>query len=157
METEFCLAAALGADWEIPGKLTDMLSAEFRWGSGAVNRAIGPFRPVSGIAQGSVFTPTLSGTMNARASYAVRPHRTLSFNAAGVFFWRTDVTTFRDAELDGASTDRLLGAEVYGQLVWVPQSALRLSAGGGFFFPGRAFVEGAPGRWNVNAALTVSL
>jgi hypothetical protein len=157
MDTELCLAAIFGADWEVSGRLADMLSAKLSWGSGAVNKFIGPFRPVSGIAQGFVFTPTLSGTMNGQVSYAARLHRTLSFSTAGLVFWRTDVQTFKDTELNGASTDRFLGTEFYGQLVWAPESALHFSVGGGVFLPGGAFVADASPRWNVNMELVVSL
>jgi hypothetical protein len=151
------LAAAFGLDWEVPGSLTDLFSLELRWGSGAVSEYIGPFRPVNGIAQGQVFTPTLSGTMNTRASYTARLHRTLSLNTAGVLFWRTDVETLRDMELDSASTERFLGTELYGRLIWAPQSVMQLNAGGGLFFPGGAFVEGTPLRWSVNMSLVLSL
>jgi hypothetical protein len=95
--------------------------------------------------------------MNARASYVMRPHRALSFSAVAAFFGRTDLETFIDKELDSASKDRFLGWELYGQLIWAPQSALRFSAGGGAFFPGDAFVENAEIRWKVNAGLIVSL
>jgi hypothetical protein len=150
-------AAALQTDWEVPGRLPDMFTAELHWGSGLVNDDIGPFRPISGIAQGSVFTPTLPGTMNARASYTARPHRVFSFSAMTAFFGRTDLETFKDGELDGASKDRFLGWELYGQVIWAPQSVLRFSAGGGAFFPGGAFVEGAGIRWKINAGLILSL
>jgi hypothetical protein len=151
------LAAALGLEWEFPGSLTDLFSLELRWGSGVVSNLIGPFRPVNGIAQGFVFTPTLSGTMNARASYTARLHSSLSFNTMGVFFWRTDVETFQDMELDSASTGRFLGAELYGRFIWAPQSVIQLSAGGGLFFPGGAFLADAPPRWSLNLALVLSL
>jgi hypothetical protein len=137
--------------------MADMLGAELRWGSGAVSALVVPFLPVSSIAQGFVFTPTLSGTMNARITYAVRPLGALSFSASAVVFGRTDVETFGDAELDGASKNRFLGAEFYGQLVWVPESVLHFTAGGGVFFPGGAFREGASPRWNISAGLVVSL
>jgi hypothetical protein len=150
-------AATAGAEWDMPGKLLDMLSAEARWGSGAVNDKIGPFKPINGIAQGSVFAPALPGIMNARVSYTARPRRSFSFSAVSVFFWRTDLETFRDAELDSASKDRFLGGELYGQIVWAPQSALRLSVGGGAFSPGAAFIETTKIRWKINAGLILSL
>jgi hypothetical protein len=153
----FNFAAVLQTDWEVPGGLPDMFTAELRWGSGSVNEDIGPFKPISGISQGGIFAPTLPGIMNARASYTARPHRTFSLSAAATFFGRTDLETFTDDELDGASKDRFLGWELYGQLIWAPQSALRFSAGGGVFFPGGAFVEDAGMRWKVNAGLIVSL
>jgi hypothetical protein len=150
-------AASLEADWEVPGALPDMFSAELRWGSGVVNDLIGSFRPISGIVQGSVFAPTLPGIMNARASYTARPHSAFSVSVMAAFFGRTDLETFADVELDGASKDRFLGWELYGQLIWAPQSALRFNVGGGGFFPGGAFVEDAGIRWKVNAGLILSL
>jgi hypothetical protein len=155
--TKINIAAALEADWELPGRLMDIFSAELYWGSGAVNDTIGPFKPVSGIAQGTVFTPTLPGLMNSRASYTVRLHRTLSFSTRAISFWRTDLETFTDRELDLGSKDRFLGWELYGQFIWAPQSALRFNAGGGVFFPSGAFVEGTGLRWKINAGLIVSL
>jgi hypothetical protein len=151
------LAASVGADWDLPGALTDMLSAELRWGSGAASEAIVPFLPVSGIAQGTVFVPSLSGLMNLRAAYTARPHKTLSLSGEAVAFWRTDVQTFKDTGLDGASKDRYLGMELAGSLIWAFQSAFRASAGGGVFFPGGAFVTDAAIRWKINAGIILAL
>jgi hypothetical protein len=150
-------AAALEADWDIPGNLADMLTAELQWGSGAVNEALGPFIPVSGITRGQVFTPALSGIMDAHLSYAARLHRAVSLNAALGVFFRTDVETFADADLDPASKNRYLGTEFYGQAVWAPQSPLRITVGGGAFFPGGAFVNDAAPRWKLSAGMILSL
>jgi hypothetical protein len=150
-------AAALGSEWNIPGGLLDMLSAVFRWGSGSINEEIGPFRPISNIAQGSVFAPTLPGTMNARFIYTARPHDVFSFTTGSTVFWRTDLETFVDGEMDGSSKDRFLGGELIGQVLWSPQSALRLNAEGGVFFPGGAFVENTKNRWKLNINLILSL
>jgi hypothetical protein len=95
--------------------------------------------------------------MNGRVFYRVRPRRELAFSFGGICFWRTDVETFTDGELDRSSTSRYLGTELDGSLVWAFQSAFRLNAGGGLFFPGGAFSDGAGPRWKVNAGLMVSL
>jgi hypothetical protein len=134
-----------------------MLTAEFRWGSGETGDSAGAFTPVNDIAQGTVFTPSLRGLMNARAVYTARLHSVLSLSAEAVLFWRTDVETFRDAELDGASKDRFLGTEAFVSLIAAPQSAFRLTAGGGAFFPGGAFAEDAGVRWKVNMGIIFSL
>jgi hypothetical protein len=151
------LAVSLAADWEIPGNLADMLTGELRWGSGAVNKSIGPFLPVTKIAQGMVFTPTLSGLMDGRISYAARPHEAFSFSAAATVFFRTDLETLADPELDLSSKNRFLGGEFYGQCVWAPQSPLRITAGGGVFLPRGAFVKSAEPRWKAGAGLVFSL
>jgi hypothetical protein len=95
--------------------------------------------------------------MNLRVSYTARFGRTLSFSPGAVFFWRTDTETFQDAEMDGASQGRFLGTELYGSLVWAFQSALRLAAGGGVFFPGGVFMEDAGMRWKINMGIILSL
>ncbi|MDR1625105.1 MAG: hypothetical protein LBT33_01075 [Spirochaetia bacterium] len=150
-------AAAFGLDWDLPGALRDMLSAELRWGGGAVDGKTGPFMPVSSIAQGTVFKPGLSGLMDARAFYTMRPHESLSVSLGAVAFWRTDLETFTDAELDPSSKDRFLGTEASATLIWALDSALRLNAGGGAFLPGGAFAEDAAPRWEARAGLALSL
>jgi hypothetical protein len=156
-DTKLNFAASARAEWELPGKVTDMLSAELRWGGGAVNDTVGPFTPLGGIAQGLVFAPTLPGIMNLRASYAVRPHNVISLSAAVILFGRTDLETFRDSELDPDSKDRLLGGELSGQVIWAPQSLIRLNVEGAVFFPGGAFMENTGRRWKIKAGLSVSL
>jgi hypothetical protein len=154
---KFNFAGALGADWDLPGFLTDMLHGEFRWGSGAVTETIIPFIPLNGISQGTVFTPTLTGLMNGRLSYTVRPHETVSLSAEALVFWRTDLETFKDPELKEPSTERFLGTEVYGSAIWAAQSALRFSVGGGAFFPGGAFRDNAAVRWKLTGGIIISL
>jgi hypothetical protein len=156
-ELRWHIAASFGAEWDLPGALTDMLSVQLRWGSGAISDAIVPFMPVSGIAQGTIFAPTLSGLMNLRAAYTARPHKTLSLSGEAVAFWRTDVETVKDVGLDGNSKDRYLGTELQGSLIWAFQSALRASAGGGVFFPGGAFVRDTAIRWKITAGIILAL
>jgi hypothetical protein len=155
--TQGHFAAAFGADWDVPGALTDMIQAGLRWGSGASSDRFGAFKPVNDMAEGKVFSSALPGLMNARLSYMARPHRAFSFSLGGLVFWRTDLETFTDSELDGGSKARFLGTEASGSLVWAPQSALRLTAGAGVFFPGAAFTDSAKTRWKINGGLTLSL
>jgi hypothetical protein len=151
------LAFLGGAEWAPPGALRDLVTGEFFWGSGAVTEELGPLRPVSGITRGMVFTPALSALMDAHLSYRARPGAGLSAEAQGSLFWRTDLETLKDRELDSASASRFLGGEFYGQAVWAPQSALRLSAGAGLFIPGPAFKAGAKLRWKAELSAVVSL
>jgi hypothetical protein len=151
-------AASAGADWEPPSSIPDMLSAEGRWSSGAVNETVGPFRPISGIAQGAVFTPRFSALARIKGSYTVRIFETLSAEAGLHYFIRTDVETLADADLDPESSSRLLGGEVYGSAVWAVESGLRCTLGGGVFLPGtgRAFRADAPARWKVSGGIALS-
>jgi hypothetical protein len=148
----------LEMDWDVPGNLADMFIGELQWGSGTVKDSVEPFIPITDITRGLVFTPGLRGLMNARASYALRLHRTLSINVLSALFFRTDVEAFKDdLDLDPASRERYLGLEFYGQIVWAPQSPLRITIGSGVFLPGAAFVNGADPRWKINMGLIFSL
>jgi hypothetical protein len=150
------MAAFAGADWEVPGALTDMLSAEFLWTSGQSNENIRAFTPVSGKNAGRVFDGGIGALARAAFSYRARPLTSFSLEAGAAYFIRTDLQTLMDTGLDGDSTSRLLGGELYGSLVWAPDPAFRFSAGGGAFFPGRAFQKDAAVRWKADLGVIVS-
>jgi hypothetical protein len=158
-ELQGSMAAFAGADWEVPGTLTDMLSAEFLWTSGRSGEKICAFTPVSGQNAGRVFDGGIGALLRTGLSYRMRPAAGFSVEAGAAYFIRTDLETLWDSELDGDSTSRLLGGELYGSLIWAPDPAFRLSAGGGAFFPGwgGAYREGAPVKWKANVGLIVSL
>jgi hypothetical protein len=138
-ELQAQFALALGVDWDVPGALKDMAQAELRWGSGEVNRLIGAYRPVNTTGQGTVFSASLAALMSGKLSYTARPMERVSFTLGAASFWRTDLETFVDSELEPGSDARYLGVEATGSVVWALQSALRLTAGGGAFFPGGRF------------------
>ncbi|WP_010263977.1 hypothetical protein [Treponema primitia] len=151
-------SALAGADWELPTALQDLLALQLRWSSGRMNDTIGPYLPVNRIAVGEIFSPGLTGLMYLKAAYTARLHKTLSAEAGTGYFVRTDVETLGDKDLDPDSDSRFLGGELFGSLAWAPQSALRLTAGGGVFFPewGGAFVSGAGLRWKASMGVMVS-
>jgi hypothetical protein len=153
------MAAFAGADWEVPGTLTDLLSGEILWTGGRSGEKICAFTPVSGQNGGSVFDGGIGALLRTALSYQARPLSVFSLKAGAVYFIRTDLQTLGDSGLDAASTSRLLGGELYSSLVWAPDPAFRFSAGGGVFFPGLggAYREGAPVKWKANAGLIVSL
>jgi hypothetical protein len=158
-EVQGSAAVSGGADWEVPGELADLLSVRFLWTSGRSGEGVSAFIPVGGVSGGTIFYPGLRALMSAGLSYRARPLAALSAVAGAAYFIRTDLETLGDAELDGDSDSRLLGGEVYGSLVWAPDPAFRLNAGGGAFFPswGGAFRGDAPVRWKVSFGLIVSL
>ena len=158
-EIQGSAAVSAGADWEVPGPLSDLLSAKFLWTGGRGGEGFSAFIPVGSLSAGAVYDPGLRALMSMGLSYRALPLGALSAGVGAGYFIRTDLETLGDADLDGASASRLLGGEVYGSLVWAPDPALRLSLGGGAFFPrwGGAFREGAPVRWKLNAGLIVSL
>jgi hypothetical protein len=153
--TQFAFAA--GADWEVPGALRDMLQGEIRWSNGAANNKAA-FTPVSGIEQGQVFTPKLSGLMTIKGKYIARVFNDFSVSAEASYFIRTDGTT-QNPQWYPASSERLLGGELYGALTWVPVSDLRAVVGGGFFFPGmgNVFASNAPVWWKLSVGIVLSL
>jgi hypothetical protein len=151
-------AAAAGMSWEVPGALRDMLQGEFRWSSGMVNKSVTAFTPLTGVGQGQVFSPNLSGLMTFEAKYTARLHKNFSTSTEGTYFIRTDEETVTGSEYP-LSSARLLGGELYETLSWTPKSDLMVTLGGGAFFPniGNVFVSGASIRWKIMAGLVLLL
>jgi hypothetical protein len=147
----FCFAVSGGLTWLPPGGANDRLSLDMTLSSGAWNDTIRAFLPVNTIAQGKVLRPKISGLALTELGYALRLHNTLSAEARGAYFFRTDSYTYNDPGLDRASRSPLLGGEVYGSLSWAPFSDLSFTLGAGAFFPqwGKAFSPGAPVKWRV--------
>jgi hypothetical protein len=154
-DTSAHFAFVTGADWEVPGALRDMLQGEIRWSTGAVNKNITAFTPVTGIPQGQVFSPNLSGLMTFKGKYITRFHKNFSASAEGTCFIRTDDGEALNGTKYPPSSDRFLGGEVYGTLTWAPVSDVRAALGGGFFFPGLA--SDKPIRWKFTVGLVLSL
>jgi hypothetical protein len=153
------MAAFTGVDWELPGAFQDLFSAEFLWTAGRADNTIRAFTPVSGKNAGRVFDAGIGALMRTGLSYHARPLSDFSFEVGAAYFIRADLETLGDPDLDGDSSSRLLGGEVYGSLVWAPDPAFRLSAECGAFFPGLggAYREDAPVKWKANLGLIVSL
>jgi hypothetical protein len=151
-------AAGAGFNWEVPGDLQDMAQGEVRWSSGNVNEEVAAFMPVNGTAQGTVFTPRLSGLMTVKAVYAARVSRAFSVQGEGAYFLRTDGETVSGAGYPPSSY-RALGGELYGSVVWVPLSDVMVRLGGGAFFPqwGDVFNSDAAVQWKIAAVLVLSL
>jgi hypothetical protein len=150
-------AGTAGLDWEVPGAVYDLIQTRVNWGSGAVSGNIGSFMPINSITQGTIFTPTLTGTMNVRLSYTVRPEERISVKGEGGVYWRTDRESFQDGELDMNSQGRFLGGELGTALTLAPDSAIRFTLGGGVFIPSEVFREGTRKRWKVNTGFTLSM
>jgi hypothetical protein len=153
------MAILAGADWELPNTLTDLLSAELLWTGGRSGKKFMAFTPVSGKNAGRIFDWGISALAKVGVSYRVRPMASLSLETGTAYFIRTDLETQWDEDLDNASSSRLLGAEMYGALVWAPDPAFRLSGGLGVFFPGLggAYRKDAPVKWKMDFGLLVSL
>jgi hypothetical protein len=151
-------AAAVKADWEVPGDLRDMLSGEVRWSSGA-GKVVAAFTPMSSIAQGQVFTPKLSGLATIKGQYTARLGDTFSASLGGTYFIRTDGGTLVGADYPASTTRRLMGGELYANVLWAPVSDVAITLGGGVFFPGLGdvFVKQAPALWKVTLGLVLTV
>ncbi len=149
-------AATLGGNWAVPGRLRDELFLTGRWSSGAINDTIGSYLPVTIHGQGKIFNPNLSALMAINGGYSILPIKNLLLKAEGNVFFRTDTTTFREAELDRDSKSRFLGGEFFVSLMWAPLSDIMANVGGGMFFPGGAFKNTAKNHWLITGTLIVS-
>ncbi|MDR3247907.1 MAG: hypothetical protein LBT39_03885 [Treponema sp.] len=151
-------AALAGVDWELPGDVQDMLSGEVRWSSGAADD-VAAFTPINSIAQGQVFTPKLSGLTAIKGQYTARLSKVFSASASGTYFIRTDGETLVGADYPASTTRRLMGGELYGNVLWAPVSDVVITLGAGAFFPGMGdvFVKQAPVLWKVTLGLILSV
>jgi hypothetical protein len=157
-DMEMSLAGLIGANWQLPTAVQDVVTLGIRWGSGRVNDTIGPFRPVTTINQGNVFDAALPGLIVLQAGYTIRPYTSLSFGLDGRYFLRSDLNTFQDTSLKSGD-ERALGGELYGSITWVPVLDVAVLFSGGAFFPGmgNALSTDAPLRWKASIGLILSL
>ncbi|MDR1411690.1 MAG: hypothetical protein LBI91_05765 [Spirochaetaceae bacterium] len=147
-------AAALGGllrlKADLPGSLSDSLTATVKFGSGRWNDTFAAFAPLSSFAQGAIFPGTLSGLGLFSADYAARPHRALLLETALRYFART----WDDPAAPGKY---FYGGEFWASLAWQPLDDLRVSLGGGAFFPVLGTINpGGDPQWKLNAGLTLS-
>jgi hypothetical protein len=154
----FCFAFSGGLAWLPPGGAHDRLFLNAALSSGAWNKRVRAFLPVTTIARGKALRSKLSGLALAEAGYTVRLHETLSADVDAAYFFRTDARTYNDPELDGTSRSPLLGGEVSASLTWAPVSDISLNLGGGVFFPrmGKSFRADAPARWRLSLETILS-
>ena len=139
-----------GMRMDMPGSLNDGLNASFKFTSGPWNDNSIAFTPISSVSQGDIFPGTISGLAFPSADYSVRIHRTLFAEGSLRYYIRTYSVSGTDGNL--------YGAEMWASLAWQPLEDIRLTVGGGMFFPGlgNVFKDTDP-SWKINAALTLSL
>jgi len=139
-----------GMKMEMPGPLSDFLNVNFKFTSGPNDNSIA-FTPLSCVSQGDVFSGTISGLAFPSADYNVRIHYTLFAEGSLRYFIRT----YDDSTTDG----NLYGGEMWASLAWQPLDDIRLTVGGGVFFPGlgNVYPRGTDPGWKVNAVLALSL
>jgi hypothetical protein len=149
----------IDGSWIPPTPVGDMVTLGAHWGSGRINKVVGPLRPVTALSQGNVLRPELPGIILIRAGYTVQVAESLSLNLDARYFLRNDTETYLNPDLElKVSEKKALGAEIYAAATWVPMMDISVIFGGGAFFPGtgNAFVSGAPVLWKSALSLLVS-
>jgi len=144
----FGLFAGMGM--EMPGALNDWISAYIKFTSDSSNENFPAFMPISSVSQGEVFQAPLSGLMLVSGDYSLRITKTMYTEA----FLRYYIKTYNDPSTEG----NFYGGEIWGSLAWQPFDDVRLTAGGGLFFPGLGDVypDDTDLMWKVNVLLSMS-
>ena len=154
MENDGDFSAAFGfmaRIWnDLPTKINDRLSTTIKFSSGAWNDAFSAFAPISSVTQGSIFPGTNAGLASLSIDYNARFHRTLAADAALRYFIRS----YKDPAGNGS----LFGGEIWASIAWQPLEDIRVSFGGGAFFPrlGNAYPSDTGVMWKISAGLLLS-
>jgi hypothetical protein len=153
----FALSTEL--QWLPPTVVSDVLTISGSFSSGAWNKVLGGFIPLTAKAQGQVLRPMLSGIAWMETAYSTRFHQSFSAAISGAYFFRTDRTTYAARDMDAGSASPLLGGEIYGGLTWAPFSDVLVSLGGGVFLPqmGKVFSDNAQIKYRVELTAGISL
>ena len=135
---------------DLPSAISDRLSTTVKFSSGAWNDAFSAFTPISSVTQGSIFPGINAGLASLSVEYQAKFHRTLAAEAAMRYFIRT----YKEPSGDGS----LFGGEIWASLAWQPLDDLRVTLGGGAFFPalGNAYPDDTGVMWKISAGLLLS-
>jgi len=139
----FAFAASVDMQWLSSGKNPGIFSLGGRFSSGEWFEGITAFTPLTGVSQGKVLRPNLSGIALVQVEYFSRLNRGLFLELFAAYLFRTDTVFYGAPGINYKSDSPLLGPEIYVNLSWSPLSDLFFSAGGGLFFPELGDVFGA--------------
>jgi len=130
-------AADAGLTYILPAKLEKHINLSWRYSSGVKeDKTIGAFLPVTTVPQGEITEAKFSGLSLISLDFTGRMEKSLSANTAFTYFIRNDLGTYRYYPVtDNASKGFLLGAELFGRLIWTITSEIRLNFGTGVFMP----------------------
>jgi len=130
-------AADIGLIYILPANLEKHIKLSWRYSSGvSENKTIGSFLPVTTVPQGEIIEAKFSGLSLLSLDFTGRMAKSLSLNTAFTYFIRNDLGTYRYYPVtDDDSKGHLLGAELYGRLIWNITSEIRLNFGTGVFIP----------------------
>jgi len=130
-------AANIGLTYMLPAKLEKHIRLSWRYSSGmSEDETIGAFLPLTTVPQEELVEAKFSGLSLLSLDFTGRLDKSLSANAAFIYFIRTDKGTYKYYPVtDGTTEGFLLGAEIFGRLIWNITSGIRLNFGTGVFIP----------------------
>ena len=143
--------------WNLPTELDNRLSLFGRFSSGKVgDSSLAAFVPINTRYQGDVLRAKPSGISIISLDYSARLHRTLAAGLTGSYIILSDKGTYQGV-IPGKD-GYLLGAELYGRLLWSPISDLSLNLGGGIFLPSLGNADpNADLQWRVELSAVIAL
>ena len=144
--SEGAFAAELGVAWRNRAHWIGFLGRY----SSAKGDTFSAFLPINTITQGHILRPKLSGIAIFNLEYTVRLHPILSFSFIPAYY----INTASQGYNIFGNQERLLGAEFYGSLAWVPLSDVMINLSGGIFMPSAPETKNL---WQAGLGLILSL
>jgi len=159
-ETTPAFFADIGLTFLLPSKRENHIKLSWRYSSGVSDdKTIGAFLPITTVTQGELVEAKLSGLSLLSLDYTGRLAKSLSANTAFTYFIRNDLGTYKYYPVaDDTSEGFLLGAEIFGRLIWTISTGIRLNLGTGVFIP--ALGDAKPDAdilWRTKLNLVLSL
>jgi len=136
-ETTPAFVTDIGLTYMLPTKLAKRIKLSWKYSSGvSEDKTIGAFLPITTVSQGEIAEAKLSGLSLLSLDFTGRLAKSLSANTAFTYFIRNDLGTYTNYPVTGGdSQGHLLGAEIFGRLIWTITSEIRLNIGTGAFIP----------------------
>jgi hypothetical protein len=153
-------AGEAGITWLLPSSLEKHLKLSGRYSSGvSEDESIGAFLPLTTIPQGEVVEAKFSGLTLLSLDFTGRLAKSLSANMAFTYFIRNDLGTYKYYPADSSGLEGFfLGAELFGRIIWVISTGVRLNCGTGVFLPSLGDAKPDAGiLWRTKLNLTVSI
>jgi len=150
-DTTAAWGALARAGTDVPGALNDQISVTVKYSSGQGNDTLTAVIPVSALSQGMVFPGTISGLASFSTDYVARVNDAVLINGSLRYFVRTYD--------DPAKKGNLYGGEFWASVAWQPFNDIRLTLGGGVFFPdwGNIYPDRTGLMWKLIAGLSLSI
>jgi len=154
MESNDGFNAAFGAlarfRMDLPTSFDSGIRVTWKFTSGPSGDTAFGFTPISSHAQGLIFSQPLAGLSLISADYTARITNSLLADAALLYF----IQTYKDPVING----NLYGCEMQASLAWQPLDDIRMTLGGGLFFPalGNIYTD-TQTLWKIKASIMLAL